>query len=221
MPNFNERLKYAMKLRGMNQTDLCYKTKIPKSAMSQYISGAFKPKDERTYLLAKALDVNEAWLMGYDVPMEKENTKYKAPEITTDTVTFPVIGEIAAGYDSIAIEDWSGETIEIPVEYLKGRKKEEFFVLSVKGDSMYPLYLNGDKVLILKQTTLNNSGDIGAILYDNDYATLKKIEYVKGEDWLRLVPLNPEYQPKKIESPELELCRVMGIPKLLIREIEC
>lgn len=39
--------------------------------MSQYISGAFKPKQKRTYLLAQALDVDEAWLMGYDVPMER------------------------------------------------------------------------------------------------------------------------------------------------------
>lgn len=68
MQKFHERLKYAMELSGLTQTDLCKKTNIPKSAMSQYISGAFKPKDNRTYLLAKALNVNEAWLMGYDVP---------------------------------------------------------------------------------------------------------------------------------------------------------
>ncbi len=150
-----------------------------------------------------------------DVP----NIHLMEPEITTDTVTFPVIGEIAAGYDSIAIEDWSGDTVEIPTSYLKGRKKEDFFVLSVHGDSMYPLYMNGDKVLILKQSTLNYSGDIGAILYDGEYATLKKVEYVNGEDWLKLIPINPEYQPKKIEGPDLEQCQVIGIPKLLIREI--
>ncbi len=70
MQKFHERLKYAMNLSGLTQTDLCQKTKIPKSAMSQYISGKFKPKDDRTYLLAKALNVNEAWLMGYNVSME-------------------------------------------------------------------------------------------------------------------------------------------------------
>lgn len=39
--------------------------------MSQYISGAFEPKNDRLYLIAQALDVNPVWLMGYDVPMEK------------------------------------------------------------------------------------------------------------------------------------------------------
>ena len=217
MPKFHERLKHAMNLSGLTQTDLCQKTKIPKSAMSQYISGAFKPKDDRTFLLAKALNVDEAWLMGYDVPMEK--SRLKSPEISTDTVTFPVIGEIAAGYDHFAVEDWSGETVEIPTYYLKGRKQEDYFVLSVKGDSMYPLYMNGDKVLILKQSTLNYSGEIGAIIYD-DCATLKKVEYVNGEDWLKMIPVNPQYPPKKIEGIDLENCKVLGIPKLLIREID-
>ena len=50
-------------------------------------------------------------------------------------------------------------------------------------------------------------------------ATLKKVEYVLGEDWMKLIPINPEYQPKTIEGADLELCRVLGIPKLLIREI--
>ena len=40
-----------------------------------------------------------------------------------------------------------------------------------------------------------------------------------GEDWLKLVPINPEYPPKTIEGEELDHCRVIGIPKLLIREI--
>ena len=79
------------------------------------------------------------------------------------------------GYDEIAVEDWSGETIDIPASYLRGHKKEEFFVLSVHGDSMYPIYMDGDKVLVLRQSTLNRSGEIGAVLYEGENATLKKV----------------------------------------------
>lgn len=141
-----------------------------------------------------------------------------SPTVTDDVVTFPVIGNIAAGYDEIAVEDWSGETVDVPVSYLRGRNKSEFFVLKVKGDSMYPLYHEGDKVLILKQSTLNRSGDIGAVMYEGECATLKKIEYVKGEDWMRLIPINPNYIPKTIEGVDLENCCVLGIPFVLIRE---
>jgi transcriptional regulator with XRE-family HTH domain len=59
----------------MKQSELCAKTKIPKSAMSQYISGSFEPKQDRIYLIAQALSVSEAWLMGYDVPMERQDPK--------------------------------------------------------------------------------------------------------------------------------------------------
>ena len=85
---------------------------------------------------------------------------------------------------------------------------------------MYPIYMDGDKVLIVKQSTLNNSGDVGVVIYDDNCGTLKKVEYVKGEDWLELIPINPMYQRERIEGEKLEHCRVIGIPTLLIREIE-
>ena len=83
---------------------------------------------------------------------------------------------------------------------------------------MYPLYHEGDKVLILKQSTLNHSGDIGAIVYNDELVTIKKVEYAPGENWMRLIPINPEYKPQQIEGEDLAHCAVIGIPKLLIRE---
>lgn len=211
---------------GMSYRELSEKTGYSKSVLQRYESGTTKkiPVD-RLEVIAKALKLDIFSLYDFDeatlaLTNHINQNTLKHPDIAEDVITFPVIGEIAAGYNEITIEDWSGDTVDVPASYLKGRKREEFFVLSVHGDSMYPMYLNGDKVLILKQNTLNHSGDVGAILYDGECATLKKVEYVQGEDWLRLVPINPEYQPKLIEGPDLELCRVIGIPKLLIREIE-
>lgn len=66
------RIRQALDIRGMKQSELCRITKIPKSALSQYISGCFEPKQDRIYLISKTLDVSEAWLMGYDVPMERQ-----------------------------------------------------------------------------------------------------------------------------------------------------
>ena len=70
-----KRLSTALNIKGMKQSELCQITKIPKSAVSQYVSGAFEPKQDRIYLMAKALNVSEAWLMGYDVPMERQEQK--------------------------------------------------------------------------------------------------------------------------------------------------
>ena len=75
-----ERIKRALYIRGMKQSELCEITKIPKSAISQYISGAFEPKQDRIYLMAQALNVSEAWLMGLDVPMERQVKKASPSE---------------------------------------------------------------------------------------------------------------------------------------------
>lgn len=210
----SEELKKMRESKGLTQNELAKKLNLSRSAIGMYEKGERNPNFETLELIADFFNVRIDDLIG------RKNTTYLAPQIATETVTFPVIGEIAAGYDNIALEDWSSETVEIPFSYLKGRKREDYFVLSVKGNSMYPKYINGDKVLILKQSTLNRSGDIGAIMYEDELATLKKVEYVKGEDWLRLIPINPEYEPKTIQGEDLEHCRVIGIPKLLIREIE-
>lgn len=68
---FVQRFKKALEVRSMKQSDIVEKTGIGKSAISQYFSGKYEPKQKALYLLAQALDVDEAWLMGYDVPMEK------------------------------------------------------------------------------------------------------------------------------------------------------
>lgn len=77
------RISKALSIRGMKQSELCEKTNIPKSAISQYISGTFEPKQDRLFLIAQALDVDPVWLMGFDVPMEKaKESSPSEPELT-------------------------------------------------------------------------------------------------------------------------------------------
>lgn len=66
-----ERLREAMNLRNKKQVDLERETGINRSAISRYLSGKYEPKSKPIYELAKALDVSEQWLLGYDVPMER------------------------------------------------------------------------------------------------------------------------------------------------------
>lgn len=228
----SKRLQYIMNERNLKQADILrltepycvkYRQKLGRSDLSQFVSGKVAPGQWKLTILGLALNVSEAWLMGYDVPMERESpttTPFPAPTVTDDVVTFPVIGDVAAGYDQIAIEDWSGDTVQIPAAYLHGRPQSDYFVLNVHGDSMYPMYIEGDKVLVLKADTLERSGQVGVLLYNGDNATVKKIEYAAGEDWLRMVPINPNYPPKTITGTDLEQCRVIGIPKMLVREIQ-
>ena len=221
MPEFKERLDEAMRIRDISAAELSRISKVNEGAISQYRAGKYKASQRSLDKLARALNVSIPWLMGADVPMTDEPSapSLPSPAITEDTVTFPVITSVAAHYDSVSIdESATGEKIEVPRAYLKGRKAEEFCAMRVRGDSMYPAFRNGDIVLVLKQSTMNHSGEIGVISYGDDEMTIKRINYVDGEDWLELVPLNNLYPPKRIEGVDLESCHVIGIPRVLIRE---
>lgn len=76
----SERLKALMKARGLRQVDILeaakpycerFNVKLGKSDLSQYISGKFEPGQDKLTILGLALGVSEVWLMGYDVPPER------------------------------------------------------------------------------------------------------------------------------------------------------
>lgn len=83
----SERLKILMETKGLTQADiyrLCqpickkYNIKLERNVLSQYVSGKYLPVQSKITILSEALNVNEAWLMGYDVPM-KRGTEKEAP----------------------------------------------------------------------------------------------------------------------------------------------
>ena len=222
-----KRIKERRKELNLTLEQLADTLGFNKSTLQRYEAGKIvKIKLPVLQSIAKELRVDPNWLaLKTDEKSEyvvktDSNLRLYPPTLTEEYVTFPVVGEIAAGYESIAVEDWSGEKVDIPASYLKGREIADFFVLGVKGNSMFPEYREGDKVLILKQSTLNYSGQVGAIIYNDDYATLKKVEYKDGEDWMNLVPINPSVETQRIEGVELERCKVLGIPRMLIRDIK-
>lgn len=73
MQEIKDRIAEALKLKGKTPKQLSDLTGIPISSISQYMSGHVKPKQDRIYLICKALRINEAWLLGFDdVPMDKK-----------------------------------------------------------------------------------------------------------------------------------------------------
>ena len=81
----SERLKEALSIRKMKQVDLVRITGLDKGSISHYVSGKYEPKQNAIYKLAKALNVSEMWLWGYDVPMERTETQ-KNNDILSDIV---------------------------------------------------------------------------------------------------------------------------------------
>lgn len=79
--NTSQRLQSIMAERDLKQKDILalaapfckkYNVKLGKTDLSQYVSGKFEPRQDKLTILGLALNVSEAWLMGYDVPSERE-----------------------------------------------------------------------------------------------------------------------------------------------------
>ena len=67
-----QRLKEALAKANMKQADLSRATGIDKGSIHHYLTGTYEPKADPINKMAIALNVNEMWLWGYDVPMERE-----------------------------------------------------------------------------------------------------------------------------------------------------
>lgn len=208
-----DRIRDLRLIRGMSQQELAEKAGYKdRSAINLIENGKRNITESRIMAIAKALGVTPSFLMDGD------KFDLKSPDISNDNVTFPVIGEVAAGFDKVAIEEWTGDRINIPVDFLKGRKQEDYFVLRVKGDSMYPDYRDGDKILVLKQTAIDYSGQIAVVIYGDDFGTVKKVE--QRPNSIKLVPINPLYMSEEIKDTDIEKLHILGIPKVLIRDLE-
>ena len=144
MPNasFAERLQEAMLLRNIKSSqiekiseqlfnDSKIKKVIKMPLISDYLKGRYEAKQSNIYALALILNVDEAWLMGADVPMERNFDKnIQGMDKKTDgsAVVF-VYGTIPAGVPVECIEDII-DTEEIPADMLRGGK--EYFGLKIK-----------------------------------------------------------------------------------------
>lgn len=121
----------------------------------------------------------------------------------------PVMGRIAAGTPIEAISEVS-HTIAVPGSMLAGNGKH--YALEVKGDSMIEAGINhGDVVVIREQSTAEN-GDVVVALVEGHEATLKRFRR-KG-DMIALEAANPAYETRVLPADKV---RVQGRLVGLIR----
>lgn len=110
--DIRDRLKEALVVRRMRAADLVEASGVPKSAISFYLAGKSKPKADRLYIIARVLDVSEAWLLGYDVPMNRTIEQKKNDDLVEiiakmrkDPEFFEVVSKLAslapAEYESV------------------------------------------------------------------------------------------------------------------------
>ena len=132
---FAHRLKYAIKIRDVRPVDISKVTGISKTNLSCYMSGKYEAKQVGVEILAKVLDVNPVWLMGYDVPIDRNYEKDKIIEINVINLhTNEIIEKIPFVYRTDIAED----------------DPKNFFAIQASDNSMAPLLDVGDIAIIKK-----------------------------------------------------------------------
>ncbi|KWY54388.1 S24 family peptidase [Enterococcus faecium] len=179
--------------------------KMSKSHLSQYVNGKSSPDQHKLYLLAKTLNVSEAWLLGYDVPKEDKENGVPSIESIYNQLDRPRKTKVynfaeyqlreqnkrpkttieIRGYVSAGTGEWLDDEIVDEVSY-EGVIPEHDFAVKVNGDSMLPLFEDG-QVIFIKSTSDVRDGQI-IVCQVNNEAFVKKLSGNK------LVSLNKKYE---------------------------
>lgn len=212
-----ERIKFRRKQLGLSAEQIAAKLGVSPATVYRYESNEImNMRIDKLEPIAKALHTTPAFLMGWDESSGSDRASSDGN--TSDFSYVQYAGPVAAHFNSTPVEEH--ELRRIPPEWLGNRRPEDFFIASVDGNSMYPHYQHGDDILCLRCSDMGYSGRVGIMVFGDGEAALKKIEYKAGEDWIDLVPFNPEYTTKRIEGADLEQCRVVGRVIRVIRAVD-
>lgn len=205
--NMGERLKELRLKKGATQEEVGKIINVTKPTIMKYEKGLVENlKRSSIEKLAKYFDVAPSYLMCLD---ENEIDCLGNP-----VTSIPILGTVKAGYDYLAQENWIG-TIDVETSLVGNGN--EYFALKVHGDSMSPVLIEDDIVIIKKQNDFEN-GDIVVAIINGNEATIKKGK--KNDSSILLQPLNSAYEPLIFTYDEMKTIpvEIIGIVKQLKRE---
>lgn len=210
---FAERLTTLLDNSDETTYTLADKLGLTSATISRYANALMKPKVPTVISMAKIFNVNEAWLMGYDVPMEQEVIESNAEILNERLFNIPVFESASAGFGVTA---QSNIIDYIPLPFRSKSEAENTLCIRVKGDSMSPKIEDGDLIQVYRQTSVD-SGDVAVVIVDNDEGFVKKVEY--DTDFIRLISFNPYYPPIVFNGADVLRVNVVGKVKKIIREM--
>ena len=155
------RLKELREKKELFQSDVAKFLGISTPAYSYYEANKRNMPTETAIKLSKFFNVSVDYLLGVD---------------TTNKRLLPVLGTVKAGYNYLAQEN----IIDYIDPSMNITDPENYFGLVVKGDSMAPLFDEGDYLIVHKNDGEFDSNDICIVLIDGEEATVKKV--VKTND---------------------------------------
>ena len=195
---FNDRLTRLRKKMDLTQEELGNRLGFSRTAISAWEIGRNEPTYEDAIKIANFFGVTLDYLIGAEEPNNKR--------------LLPVLGTVKAGYNYLAEEN----IIDYIEPSMNISDPENYFGLVVKGDSMAPLFDEGDYLIVHKQDGEFSTNDICIVLINGDEATVKKV--IKTDDGIELHAFNPYYPVKKYTYKDMQEIpvKVIGV---VVRQI--
>ena len=168
-------------------------------------------------IIAKAVGVKAEYILGWDnTPMERETKEEEQaiPLPQTNVFMRPVYDSISAGFGAVAQD--------VPVDYMPTyitcpSEQDKYIWINVHGDSMSPLIDDGSNILINKQTYVD-SGQIAAVLVDDEEAVVKKVLY--NDNTVELHSVNPYYPPRVFKNNDVTRVQILGLVKEVSKSLQ-
>ena len=212
---FAKNLKYYMELNHKDRNDVCRDLKFPYTTFAEWYNGNIYPRIDKIEILANYFNVKKSDLIERKTTEDVLQKIGAIPLSDIDTIEIPVLGKVKAGYDYLAQEN----IIDYIAFKVNGNDKENYYALNVIGDSMEPLFDEGDIVIVHKQDDFEN-GDNCVVLINGNEATIKKV--YKGTTGIELKAVNPYYPPRIFTEQEIENLpvKVIGVVEKSIRNLK-
>lgn len=199
--NMGERIKDLRLKKGATQEEVGKIIDVSKATIMKYEKGLVENlKRSSIEKLAKYFNVKPSYLMC----LEDENKIFLTS--LPEQIKIPLLGTVKAGYDYLAEENIIGyENIDNVSDI------ENYYALQITGDSMEPLFSDGDIAIIHKQNDFE-SGNTCIVRINGDEATVKKV--IKTDNGIDLIAMNPYYPKRHFSNEEIEKIPVEIIGKV-------
>lgn len=197
---FSKNLRKYMNLYQKSRNDICKDLGFAYTTFTSWETGVNYPRIDKIEMIADYFHIEKSDLI---------EDKTDKPSSPAKGIRIPVLGRVAAGIPIEAItdiEDWE----EIPQSIAK---TGEYFALKIAGKSMEPRMMDGDVVIVRRQSDVD-SGDIAVVLVNGNDATVKQIS--KSDAGLTLIGWNPSvYTPKTYNRKECKELPVTILGKVV------
>lgn len=196
---FARNLKKYMEGRGKTQRELAEIVGVSAPTVNEWIKAKKYPRIDKIEIMADYFGILKS-----DLIEENSNTE----STQTKGIRIPVLGSVRAGIPLEAIEDIV-DYEEIPEAMARSG---EYFGLMIRGDSMSPVFVEGDVVIVRKQESAD-TGDAVIALVNGDEATIKRLK--RTQEGIVLIPNNPEYLPMVYTNEQIKNLPVRILGKVI------